>query len=30
VRKVGHKWSCDWHGQTMIYNNATSRWEPQP
>ena len=30
VRKVGHKWKCDLHGQTMIFNDATSCWEPQP
>jgi hypothetical protein len=30
VRKVGDKWKCDWHGQTMTYNNTTSRWEAQP
>ena len=30
VRKVGHKWNCDLNGQTMMYNDATSRWEPQP
>jgi hypothetical protein len=30
VRKVGHKWICNWHGQTMVFNDATSRWESQP
>jgi hypothetical protein len=29
VRKVGNHWLCEMHGQTMVYNNATSRWEPQ-
>lgn len=29
IRKVGNQWSCELHGQTMIYNDATSRWEPQ-
>jgi hypothetical protein len=29
VRKVGNRWTCDLHGQVMIYNDATSRWEPQ-
>ncbi len=29
IRKVGNKWTCELHGQTMVYNEATSRWEPQ-
>ena len=29
VRKVGNRWTCELHGQTMIYNDAASRWEPQ-
>ncbi len=29
IRKVGNKWVCELHGQTMVYNEATSRWEPQ-
>ncbi len=29
IRKIGNQWACELHGQTMIYNEATSRWEPQ-
>lgn len=29
VRKLGNYWICDLNGQTMVYNNATARWEPQ-
>ncbi|MFA5111729.1 MAG: hypothetical protein WC443_10015 [Desulfobaccales bacterium] len=29
VRKVGNQWICDLNGQTMIYNDATQRWEPK-
>jgi hypothetical protein len=30
LRKVGGHWVCEVNGQTMVYNGATSRWEPQP
>jgi cytochrome c556 len=29
IRKVGNQWVCELHGQTMVYNDATSRWEPK-
>jgi hypothetical protein len=29
IRKVGDHWVCEVHGKTMVYNNATSCWEPQ-
>jgi hypothetical protein len=29
IRKVGNQWTCELHGQTMIYNDAASRWEPK-
>lgn len=29
VRKVGNRWTCEMNGQTMIYNDAAARWEPQ-
>jgi hypothetical protein len=29
VRKVGDHWVCEVNGRTMVYNNATSCWEPQ-
>ena len=30
VRKVGNQWTCEINGQPMVYNDATSRWEPKP
>ena len=30
VRKVGNHWTCEINGQAMVYNEAASRWEPQP
>ena len=30
VRKVGNRWICELRGQTMVYNDAASKWEPQP
>jgi hypothetical protein len=30
VKKVGNHWTCEINGQPMVYNDATSRWEPQP
>jgi hypothetical protein len=29
VRKVGDHWTCVLNGRTMVYNGATSQWEPQ-
>jgi hypothetical protein len=29
VRKVGNHWQCEVNGKTMVYDNATARWEPQ-
>jgi len=29
VQKVGKRWTCEIHGQPMVYNDAASRWEPQ-
>jgi hypothetical protein len=29
VRKVGNQWTCEINGQLMVYNEATSRWEPK-
>ncbi len=29
VRRVGDHWECEVNGRTMIYNNATARWEPR-
>ncbi|MEJ2673280.1 MAG: hypothetical protein P8168_13985 [Deltaproteobacteria bacterium] len=29
VRKVGNHWTCRLHGHTLVYNSATSQWEPQ-
>jgi hypothetical protein len=29
VRKHGNRWICDLHGQTMVFNDAASRWEPR-
>jgi hypothetical protein len=30
VKKIGGKWTCVLNGQPMVYNDAASRWEPQP
>ena len=30
VKKVGNQWTCEQNGRTMIYNDAASKWEPQP
>jgi hypothetical protein len=30
VKKVGNRWTCEINGQPMVYNDAASRWEPQP
>jgi hypothetical protein len=30
VKKVGNHWTCEINGQPMVYNDAASRWEPQP
>ena len=30
VRKVGNHWTCEINGQPLVYNEAASRWEPQP
>jgi hypothetical protein len=30
VCKVGNRWTCEINGQPMVYNEATSRWEPKP
>jgi hypothetical protein len=29
VKKVGNRWTCEINGQYMVFNDATSRWEPQ-
>jgi hypothetical protein len=29
VRKVGNRWMCDLNGQAMVFNDASSCWEPQ-
>lgn len=29
VRKVGNQWTCEINGQPMVYNEASSRWEPK-
>ena len=29
VRKIGNHWCCDLNGQAMVFNSATSCWEPQ-
>ena len=29
VQKVGDHWTCELHGQAMIFNDAASRWEPR-
>ena len=29
VRKVGNQWTCELNGRVMIYNAATSSWQPK-
>ena len=29
VRKVGNQWTCEQNGRVMIYNDATSAWQPK-
>jgi hypothetical protein len=29
VQKVGSQWTCEINGQPLVYNEASSRWEPQ-
>lgn len=29
IHKVGDQWVCEVNGQTMVYRNASGRWEPQ-
>jgi hypothetical protein len=29
VKKIGDRWTCEINGQSMVYNDAASRWEPQ-
>ena len=29
VRKVGNQWTCEQNGRLMIYNEATSSWQPK-
>jgi hypothetical protein len=29
VRRVAGHWVCDVNGKTLVYNNASSHWEPQ-
>jgi hypothetical protein len=29
VCKVGNQWTCEINGQPMVYNEATSSWEPK-
>ena len=29
VRKDGNRWRCDLNGQGMVFNEASSCWEPQ-
>jgi hypothetical protein len=29
VCKVGNQWTCEVNGQPLVYNEATSRWEPK-
>ena len=30
VCKVGNQWTCEINGQPMVFNEASSRWEPKP
>ncbi len=29
VHKVGNQWTCELNSRVLVYNNATSQWEPQ-
>jgi len=29
IKKTGGRWTCDLHGQAMIFNDAAACWEPQ-
>jgi hypothetical protein len=29
IRKVGHHWVCEINGRALVFNRATSCWEPQ-
>ncbi len=29
VRKAGNRWRCDLNDQPMVFNDASSCWEPQ-
>ncbi len=29
VRKVGNQWTCELNGRVMIYNDASSSWQPK-
>jgi uncharacterized lipoprotein len=29
VKKVGNQWTCEQNGRVMIYNDATSAWQPK-
>ena len=29
IQKVGNHWTCELNGQAMMFNDATSCWEPQ-
>ena len=29
VKRVGNQWTCEQNGRTMIYNEATSAWQPK-
>jgi uncharacterized lipoprotein len=29
LHKDGSQWVCELNGQTMVYNNAASKWEPK-
>ncbi len=29
IRKEGNRWCCDLNGQAMVFNGASSCWEPQ-
>jgi uncharacterized lipoprotein len=29
VKRVGNQWTCEQNGRVMIYNEATSAWQPK-
>ena len=29
VKRVGNQWTCEQNGRVMIYNDATSAWQPK-